>query len=186
MALVDKNSLYDLVPDDGPVGDMASLEGPAFANPIGSPGIHPLSLDNIYQSSVHNLNYLPPQTDLNGFEGPTFQVDDPNTSIQPSSLIDQYNSSVHNLTYNPSNQDLNGLPGPTFDNGLEPLGTGIIMDTIHENSLRNSPERPDSPSVYFSTVHNLPYRDTLKERILDPNEDFYINNLPEGLGALQG
>jgi hypothetical protein len=186
MALVDKNSLYDLVPGEGPVGDMTSLEGPAFANPVGSSGIHPISLDNIYQSSVHNINYDPPQTDLNGFEGPTFQVDNPDVTIQPSSLINQYYSSVHNINYNPSIQDLDGLPGPTFDNGLEPLGTGIIMDTIHENSLRNSPERPNSPGAYFSTVHQLKYKDTLKDRILDPNEDYYINNLPEGLGALQG
>lgn len=175
MALVDKNSIYDLVPESGPVGDMASLEGPAFANPIGSPGIHPLSLTNVYESSVHNLNYNPPQTDLDGESGPTFQVDSPDVTIQPSSLVNQYYSSVHSLNYTPSVQDLDGLPGPTFDNGLEP--DGLLRDTIHENSLA---------SKYFSTVHGITYFPTQYDRNNGFTPDQYIDDLPEGLGSLPG
>ena len=175
MALVNLNSLYDLVPEDGPVGDMASLEGPAFDYPLrGGENRHIQSLTGLMYSPIHDQAYGPVSQDLDGLEGPTFQIDNPSSTLQTSLLTEQYYSSIHNKNYGPGARDLNGLEGPTFDNGLEP--DGLAIDTIHETSLEG---------IYYSTVHNLPYGPSDKDR---PNITEYIQfgQLPEGLGALQG
>lgn len=175
MALVDKKSLYDLVPDEGPVGNMASLEGPAFDYELRSgENRHIQSLTGPMYSPIHNEAYGPVSQDLDGIPGPTFQVDSPTSTLQTDLLTEQYYSSVHNLNYGPGLVDLNGVNGPAFDNGLEP--DGLAIDTIHETSLE---------SKYYSTVHNLSYGPSIKDR---PNIVEYIQfgQLPEGLGALQG
>lgn len=177
MALINKKSLYDLVPNEGPVGDMGSLEGPAFNYPLrGGDNIHVNSLTRVHHSPIHGQSYGPVSQDLNGSPGPTFQVDDPTSNFQISSLTDIYYSSVHNQSYGPSKYDLNGLNGPAFDNGLEPNVEPNEIDTLHENSLENK---------YNSTVHNLSYGPTNRDR---PNIVEYIQEgqLPEGLSSLQG
>ena len=73
MALIDKKSLYDLVPGEGPTGQMNGLQGPQFANPEqSSPSLHEEGLAGLYNSSVHGINYGPMEKDLDGLAGPTF------------------------------------------------------------------------------------------------------------------
>ena len=73
MALLDKKSLYDLVPGEGPVGQMDGLQGPQFANPEQyTPSLHEGGLSEQYESSVHSINYGPMAQDLDGLQGPQF------------------------------------------------------------------------------------------------------------------
>ena len=126
MALVDKKSLYDLVPGNGPVGEMNSLQGPAFANPVQGVGIHQGALDDLYESSVHNINYGPMQNDLNGLEGPSFANQEFSQGIHQDALAGIYQSTVHNINYSMTLYDLNGeTPEQYLENLPEGLGSLI-------------------------------------------------------------
>ena len=129
MALIDKKSLYDLVPGEGNVGQMDGLTGPQFANPEQySPSLHETGLANLYNSSVHNLIYGPMGQDLNGVEGPQFANPEQYTpSLHEGALAGIYNSSVHNLQYSMTTYDLDGVtPSNQYlDNLPEGLSTLI-------------------------------------------------------------
>ena len=110
MALLDKKSLYDLVPGEGPVGQMDGLQGPQFANPEhNSPSLHEEGLSVLYYSSVHNLNYGPMAQDLDGLAGPTFANGEATAGIHVGALEGFYNSSVHGIKYQMSLYDLDGV-----------------------------------------------------------------------------
>jgi hypothetical protein len=120
MALIDKKSLYDLVPNDGAVSQMDSLQGNQFANPVQyTPSLHETGLEGTYNSSVHNLSYGPMTLDKNGIAGPQF-ANTQESTLHTDALANIYNSSVHGLQYSmtlydldgvtPSNQYLNNLP----------------------------------------------------------------------------
>lgn len=129
MALVDKKSLYDLVPGEGAVSQMDSLTGPQFANPEQySPSLHEDSLTGLYNSSVHNLNYGPMSLDKDGLSGPQFANQEQySPSLHEDALAGIYNSSVHNLQYAMTLYDLDGIaPSNQYLSNL-PEGLGALI-----------------------------------------------------------
>jgi len=171
MALIDKKSLYDLVPNDGPVSEMDALQGPQFANPVQySPSLHENSLEGLYDSSVHNTLYGPSTLDIDGNPGPQFANGEASEGIHEGALEGVYNSSVHNKEYAMSLYDMDGNPGPGFANTQE--------STLHVDALAGT---------YNSSVHNRQYSMTLYDLDGNINPDTkYLSNLPEGLSALPG
>jgi hypothetical protein len=169
MALVDKKSLYDLVPNEGSVSQMDSLQGPQFANTMEST-LHTNALQGLYDSSVHNLNYGPMTLDIDGNPGPQF-ANTQESTLHTDALAGIYNSSVHNLNYGPMGGDMNGNPGPQFANPEQ------YSPSLHEDALAG---------VYNSSVHNNQYTMTLYDTDGVTPNNRYLNNLPEGLGALIG
>ena len=174
MALIDKKSLYDLVPGDGPTGQMESLQGPQFANPEQyTPSLHEVGLAGIYQSSVHSgEQYAMNNYDLDGLQGPQFANPVQYTpSLHEDGLAGIYQSSVHNLNYGPMGQDLNGEQGPQFANPEQ------YTPSLHEDALAG---------IYNSSVHGLNYTMTLYDLDGVKPENTYLGNLPEGLSTLIG
>lgn len=114
MALVDKKSLYDLVPGEGAVGAMDSITGPQFANPVQyTPSLHEEGLAGLYNSSVHNINYGPMTYDLDGNPGPQFaNPEQYSPSLHEDALAGIYNSSVHSVAYSMTLYDLDGTINP--------------------------------------------------------------------------
>ena len=167
MALIDKKSLYDLVPGDGNVGQMDALSGPEFGNNTQDSIIQVNNLTGLYESSMHNINYNASTLDLNGVEGPAF-VNNPESNIHTDSLDSIYESSIHNINYLPSTTDLNGVDGPNF---MTPYQTKAASTGL--------------AGVYKSSVHQIAYQMTGYD--LDgTTPPKYENSLPEGLGTLPG
>lgn len=127
MALVDKKSLYDLVPNEGSVSHMDSIQGPQFANPLQySPSLHEGGLEGTYNSSIHNLSYGPMTLDKNGVAGPQF-ANTQESTLHTDALAGIYNSSIHNLQYKMISYDLNGVtPSNQYMNNL-PEGLSALL-----------------------------------------------------------
>lgn len=168
MALVDKKSLYDLVPNDGAVSQMDALQGPQFANDVEST-LHTNALEGLYNSSVHNAVYGPMTLDIDGNPGPKF-ANTPESTLHTDALVANYKSSIHNKSYSMNLYDKDGLPGPQFANAEGSEG-------IHVDALAGT---------YNSSVHNKSYSMALYDLDGVTPNNRYLDNLPEGLGALQG
>ena len=152
MGLKDLQSILDLVPGTGPVGNMDETQGPPFDLGNGST----LQIDSL--QIVPGGDSSSPFQDLDGGLGPQFDAGELST-LQQNSLENIYNSAVNptstygagqpGSTYpilNPSMLDLGGVPGTQFNNGPEPTGLNQI-DTIAEIGLEgiyNSVVNPEA------------------------------------------
>ena len=140
MGLKDLQSILDLVPGTGPVGNMDGTQGPQFD--IGPSST--LQIDSLQIVPGGNSNS--PFQDLNGGFGPQFNLGE-DSLFQENALENIYNSAINpTATYgagqsggtypsiNPSTLDLGGVPGTQFNQGPEPTGPNQI-DTIQESGL---------------------------------------------------
>ena len=148
MGLINKESIFDLVPGSDPVINMNGLQGPSF---------------DLGPSSTFQIDSLQivPQTiiyqDLDGLPGPSFdngpEPGGPNLidTLHEQSLQNGYSYQYGNTTANiaATTLGLGGGQGAQFDNGPEPNTIVSTMDTIHENSLENLYESLVNPGASY-------------------------------------
>ena len=148
MGLINKESIFDLVPGSDPVINMNGLQGPSF------------DLGPSSRFQIDSLQIVP-QTiiyqDLDGLPGPSFdngpEPGGPNLidTLHEQSLQNGYSYLYGNTTANiaATTLGLGGGQGAQFDNGPEPNTIVSTMDTIHENSLENLYESLVNPGASY-------------------------------------